>query len=150
MRIKTILLLIVAIAIAAFLSINWRVFATPANFSFLVGSVDVPIGVVIVGLLGLVILTVAVYVAVWQGAILRDVRRQSKELQAQRSLADNAEASRFTELATLVREEMSRLDQRFDAAVGALRNDLQDTERSIAATLAEMDDRMLRNDGPLT
>ena len=144
MRFRTVLLIGVAIVAAAFLFINWRVFAAPANISFLVGSVEIPLGVVMVGLLTLVVLAVAVYVGFWQGTLLMDLRRQSKELQAQRNLADDAEASRFTELSTLLRVEMTKLDQRLEAALDALRGEVRDAEHSIAATLGEMDDRFQR------
>jgi uncharacterized integral membrane protein len=144
MRVRTIVLIIVALLIAMFLFMNWQVFAAPASFYFLVGTVTVPIGVVIVGLLAVLALGFAGYVAVWQGSLLKDYRRQSKELQSQRSLADDAEASRFTALSALLREELSKQNVRFDEAIATLRAEVRDTEHSIAATLAEMDDRLLR------
>ena len=70
----------------------------------------------------------------WQGTLLQEFRRQAKELQAQRLLAESAEASRFTELGALVREEIAKL-----------RTELEETEHSIAATLGEMDDRLRKS-----
>jgi uncharacterized integral membrane protein len=142
MRVRTIVLGIIALMVAAFLFINWKVFTAPASFNFFLGTVEVPFGVVIVGLLTVVTLAFAIYAAVWQGTVLRDYRRQSKELNTQRSLADDAEASRFTSLSTLLREEMAKQNLRFDESLAALRTEVRDTEHSIAATLAEMDDRL--------
>jgi hypothetical protein len=68
-------------------------------------------------------------------------------LQTQRSLADDAEASRFTALSALLRAEMAKQDARLEAAFTTLRNELKDTEHSIAATLGEMDDRQRRLNG---
>jgi hypothetical protein len=65
-------------------------------------------------------------------------------MQAQRTLADDAEASRFTQLTTLMRDEMSKLEKRLETALDAVRGQVRDTENSIAATLAEMDDRLQR------
>lgn len=144
MRFRTALLIIVIVPTAAFLFINWRVFAAPATLNFLFGTAAIPIGAVMLGLLALVILAFAIYVGIWQGTILMDYRRQSKELQTQRTLADDAEASRFTELSTLLRDEMSKLDKRLEAALDALRGEVRDTENSIAATLGEMDDKIQR------
>ncbi len=144
MRFRTVLSLVVVLTMAAFLFVNWRVFSAPASFYFLLGSVDIPVGVVMVILLALIILVLAIYVGIWQGSLLRDYRQQSKELQAQRSLADDAEASRFTALSTLLRDEMAKQEIRFETAFNALQSELRDTEHSIAATLAEMDDRMVR------
>lgn len=144
MRFRTVLLIIVGVTTAAFLFINWRVFSAPSNFNFLFGTIAMPNGIVMLGLLAVVILAFAIYVGIWQGAILMDYRRQSKELQAQRTLADDAEASRFTELRTLVRDEMSKLEKRLQTALDALRSEVRDTENSIAATLGEMDARFQR------
>lgn len=144
MRFRTVVSIVVILAIAAFVGTNWKVFAAPASFYILVGRVDVPVGIVMIALLVLIMLVVAIYVGMWQGSLLRDYRQQSKELHTQRTLADDAEASRFTALTTLLREEMSKQDARFQAAVEALRGEVRDTEHSIAATLAELDDRLVR------
>jgi uncharacterized integral membrane protein len=142
MRVRTIVLGIVALLVAAFLFLNWKVFAAPASFNFLIGVVEVPFGAVIVGLLIVVTLAFAVYVAIWQGTVLRDYRRQSKELNSQRTLADDAEASRFTSLSTLLRDELAKQSAQFELSLAAVRTELRDTEHSLAATLAEMDDRL--------
>jgi hypothetical protein len=73
-----------------------------------------------------------------------EFRRQSKELQAQRTLAESAEASRFTELGTLIRDEIANSDKRVETALEGLRSELRATENSLAATLGEMDDRYQR------
>jgi hypothetical protein len=96
------------------------------------------------GLMLSIALLAAIYVGAWQGRLLRDYRRQSLELQTQRTLAESAEASRFTDLTTLLREELKRQDARFTSAFEALRGELRDTEHSLAATLAELDDRLVR------
>jgi len=144
MRFRTAVSCVVLLAIAAFLAFNWKVFAAPASFYFVLGSVDLPVGVVMLGLLLLVVLVSAITVGIWQAGVLRDYRRQSQELQTQRTLADDAEASRFTALTTLLREELARQDARFTSAFESLRGELRDTEHSLAATLAEMDDRLVR------
>jgi hypothetical protein len=65
-----------------------RMLAVPAQFNFLLGSAEVPMGLVIVGLPLSPGLAFGIYVEVWQRL---DYRRQSQELQAQRALADDAE-----------------------------------------------------------
>ncbi len=147
MRVRTIALIVGGLLAALFIVINWSVFAAPASFYFLIGTISVPVGLVMLGLIALVTLGYAIYLGIWQSKLLMDYRRQSKELQSQRSLADDAEASRFTALSALLREEMGKQDARLDAAFTALRNELKDTEHSIAATLGEMDDRQRRLSG---
>jgi uncharacterized integral membrane protein len=147
MRVRSIALIVAGLLAAVFIVINWSVFAQPASFYFVVGTISVPIGVVMLGLIALVTLGYAIFLGIWQGRVLMDYRRQSKELQTQRSLADDAEASRFTALSALLRAEMAKQDARLEAAFTALRNELKDTEHSIAATLGEMDDRQRRLSG---
>jgi hypothetical protein len=68
-----------------------------------------------------------VWVIVLQAGSLRDARRQTKELQAQRDLADRAEASRFTELRA---DLLARIDQSTNAT---------------AAHIAQLEDRLERD-----
>ena len=144
MRFRTLLVVFVVFLAAIFVFANRQVFAAPASFHFLFGTVDIPIGVVMLALIALIVLTFAVYVALWQSTLLIDYRRQARQLEAQRSLADDAEASRFTELRLVLQQEMAKLDQRLEASLDALRSEVHDTEHSIAATLGEMDDRLRR------
>jgi uncharacterized integral membrane protein len=147
MRVRSIALIVAGLLAAIFIVINWSAFAQPASFYFVVGTISVPIGVVMLGLIALVTLGYAIFLGIWQSRVLMDYRRQSKELQTQRSLADDAEASRFTALSALLRAEMAKQDARLEAAFTTLRNELKDTEHSIAATLGEMDDRQRRLNG---
>jgi uncharacterized integral membrane protein len=126
------LLVLAASGLAAlFVVLNWRVFAASAKLNLLLTSADVPVGVVMLLLFAVGLLILWIVVGRWQGTLLVEFRRQAQELQAQRLLAENAEASRFTELGALIREEIAKL-----------RTELQDAEHSIAATLGEMDDRL--------
>ena len=131
MRLKSLLILVAATLAALFVVLNWRVFAAPANLNLLLTQAEVPVGVVMLMLFALALVVLWILVSGWQGTLLAEFRRQAKELQAQRLLAESAEASRFTELGALIREEVAKL-----------RTELQHTENSIAATLGEMDDRL--------
>ena len=131
MRFRSLLVLVASGLAALFVVLNWRVFAASAKLNLLLTSADVPVGVVMLLLFALALLVLWIIVGRWQGTLLMEFRRQAQELQAQRLLAECAEASRFTELGALIREEIAKL-----------RTELQDTEHSIAATLGEMDDRL--------
>ncbi len=143
-RVRTALVIVVALLIAIFFFVNWSVLAAPAKFSLLVASAEIPIGVVMLVLLGVAIGVVVVYAGLWHRSLLIDYGRQTKELHAQRLLADSAEASRFTEIGTLLRAEMAALTVRLDTSFGALREEVRNTENSLAASLGEMDDRIQR------
>ena len=131
MRFRSLLVLAASGLAALFVVLNWRVFAGPAKVNLLLTSAEVPVGMLMLLLFALALLVLWILVGGWQGTLLMEFRRQAKELQAQRLLAESAEASRFTELGALIREEIAKL-----------RAELQETEHSIAATLGEMDDRL--------
>ncbi len=131
MRFKTLLILVASGLAVLFVVLNWRVLAGPAKLNLVVTQAEVPVGIMMLMLFVLALAVLWILVSGWQGTMLAEFRRQTKELQAQRLLAESAEASRFTELGELIREEIAKL-----------RTELQDTEHSIAATLGEMDDRL--------
>ena len=134
MRFKSLLILVAAGLAALFIVLNWRVFAGPAKLNLAVTQAEVPVGIMMLMLFVLALAVLWILVSGWQGTLLAEFRRQAKELQAQRLLAESAEASRFTELGALIREEIAKL-----------RTELQETEHSIAATLGEMDDRLRKS-----
>lgn len=142
MTFRTSVLLVGLVAVAAFFAINWSVLAAPMHISLVAYSADLPVGVIVAGLLIAVVAVLAIYVALWQRRFLLDFRRQELQLQAHRSLADDAEASRFTQLQVFIAAEMKLLNQQVKSALDELRGEMQDNERSLAATLGEMDDRM--------
>jgi hypothetical protein len=133
-RIRSLLVLATTGLAALFVVLNWRVFAASAKLNLLLTSAEIPVGVVMLLLFALALLVLWILLGRWQGTLLTEFRRQAQELQAQRLLAENAEASRFTELGALIREEIAKL-----------RTELQETEHSIAATLGEMDDRLRKS-----
>jgi uncharacterized integral membrane protein len=130
-RFRSLLVLVASGLAALIVALNWRIFAGPAKLNLLLTSAEVPVGLVMLLLFAVALLVLWTLVGGWQGTLLMEFRRQAKELQAQRLLAESAEASRFTELGALIREE-----------IASLRTELQHTEHSIAATLGEMDDRL--------
>jgi uncharacterized integral membrane protein len=148
MRFRTALAIIIAVVGTVFFIMNWGLFATPVKLNLLVTSVDAPVGLVMIALFAVVLAVLSSYVGVWQGTLLMEFRRQAKELQTQRALAESAEASRFTELGTLVRNEIASSDQRIEAALTQMRSEIRESENSIAATLGEMDDRLQRASAP--
>jgi uncharacterized integral membrane protein len=142
MRIRTILVIVVLLLVALFAALNWSAFVSITTLNFLFTTVEAPLGLVMLGLLGLVVLAFAVYMAVWQGSVLLETRRYSKELQTQRTLADQAEASRFTELRTYLTAELARLHERLAQTEAALQQDVQASGNTIAAYIGEVEDRL--------
>jgi hypothetical protein len=153
MRIRTLLLLFILATVAAFSVLNWSVFVTPTTLSLGVTTVQAPLGLIMLGLLIFVAAFFLVFVVYLQSTVLLDARRHTRELQANRDLADKAEASRFTALREFLdagfkqqasQEEGSRgaLMARLDTLDRDLSLKLEQSENSLSAYIAELDDRL--------
>ena len=142
MRVRTVLVILVLLLVAGFVALNWPAFMAATTLNLVFARVEAPLGLVMLGLQVLVLLVFAVYIAVWQGAVLLQSRRHTRELQAQRTLADQAEASRFTELRAVLREEFERLSAQVSRSQEELRHEIRDHANSVAATVGELDERL--------
>ena len=110
MPLRTLLLGVVMVLLALFAALNWSAFTTPMSLSLLFANVEAPLGLVMLGVIVLLSVLFLVYLVYVQSTVLLDARRSSRELNAQRDLADQAEASRFTELRTLLEDRMQKLE----------------------------------------
>jgi hypothetical protein len=100
---------------------------TPTTLSLGFAEVQAPLGLVLLAMLAAICALFLFYLVYLQTTVLLEHRRHARELETQRQLADQAEASRFTELRTLLE---ARLDQ---------------LENSLAASIGELADRLGRN-----
>lgn len=141
MRSRIIIVILIAALLTAFTALNWAAFVAPTRLSVGVTTFDAPLGVVMLTIVVAMALLFGGYMAFWQGRILVEARRHAKELQAQRALAEQAEASRFTELRTAFTGATERLEARFDATRDALRTEIKEATNSLAAMIGEIDDR---------
>lgn len=155
MRIRTLVLLIVMIAISAFAAINWSAFVTPTALSFGVATVQAPLGLVMLFLLAFVSSLFLVFVVYMQTAVFFDTRRHLRELQANRDLAQLAEASRFSELRLFLEEELKKQAEqdteasaivlaRIDQLDQDIRAAIEQSENTLNAYIGELEDRLER------
>jgi uncharacterized integral membrane protein len=154
MRAPTVLLLVVLTGIVIFAGVNWSVITAPATVSLLVTDVQAPLGLIMLGLTALVTVLFLIFLAYLQTSVLLDARRHSRELRAQRELADQAEASRFTDLRGFLEAELRKLGGqvaesraavagRLDQAEENLRTTIEHSGNSRAAYIGELEDRLL-------
>lgn len=155
MRTLYLLLALVAALLVAVATLNWEVFITPTDISLGFGQVAVPLNLMLLGLLVLLSVLFLVHAVYIQGSALMETRRHTKELQANRELADKAEASRFTALREFIAAEMTRQESRQTEAQQQLLVRLaelaqashtltEQTGNSLAASLGELEDRLER------
>ena len=146
MNFRTLVLLLVVAAIAALAALNWTALATPSLISLGVTSVEAPLGLVMLGLTILLGVFFIAYVLSLQGSVLLDTRRHTKEMQAQRELADKAEASRFTELRAFLAAEHEQIQSQLLARMDALETHLatraQESDNSTAAYVGQLEQQL--------
>jgi uncharacterized integral membrane protein len=157
MRAQIVLVAVVVLLTLIFTVANWPALSAPAPINLLVTEVQGPLGLVILGLGAVLIALFVLLVLSLQASVLLETRRQSRELSAQRELADKAEASRFTELRQMLEQEFATLKslsgqpgellERLNRLETGLRQDIHDTGNSLSAYIGELEDRLQRSGG---
>lgn len=144
MKFSMLVLLAVVGLLVLFSAVNWGVMSAPVELSLLVGSVQAPLGVVMLGFAVLIMVVHFALLLFAQGNALLESRRSARELQAQRELADKAEASRFTDLQAFLRAELDALNARVVSMEQELRREVDESANALAASLGEIEDRLER------
>ncbi|WP_374005595.1 LapA family protein [Delftia lacustris] len=154
MNLRTLSLLITVALIALLAAFNWNTLAAPSVVSLGVTEVQAPLGVLMLALTCLLGVFFVAYVLWLQGSVLMEARRHAKEMQAQRDLADKAEASRFTELRTVLEDLHARdkevLMARLDALEAHLVQRAQESDNSTAAYLGQLEQQVRLHQQPGT
>ncbi len=155
LRAFSLTLIFAYVLLAAFASLNWAAMA--ASVSLNLGFVDVsgPLGMVMLVFTAVISGLFIVYIVLLQAGVILDARRLTKEVQAQRALADTAEASRFTELRLVLEGELRRIEAqgaasqrdfkaRVEQTEQSLQDKLEESTRTMTAYLGEIEDKLDR------
>ena len=155
MYLRTLLIVLLVGVVAMFAVLNWSAFMSETTLSVGFTTVQAPLGLVLLVVTGLLALLFLIYVVYLQSSVLLENRRQSRELQSQREVAENAEASRFYQLKTSLEEalrEQSNQAAQFNNAILArlekldrdLRLTVEQSSNTLAAYIGEVEDRFER------
>jgi uncharacterized integral membrane protein len=155
MYLRTLLILMVLGGVAIFAAINWNAFMAPTTLSLVFASAEAPLGLILLAVVGVLTLLFLLYVVYLQSSVLMENRRNARELQAQRELAEQAEISRINHLRSFLENELSRLGQKSEESTVAVLAKLELVERelassiersgnTLAAYLGEIEDRLER------
>jgi len=152
-RIINLILLIVIIALVIFAAINWQAIMAPVPLSLLFGETQAPLGLILLAATGLLALLFLGFVVYMQSSTLMLRRKLNKEVEDQRKLANDAEASRFTELRNYLETELAQLktqstemhekvETRLSDAESALKAVVEESGTSLSAYIGELGDRL--------
>ena len=146
MNSRTLVLLLIVAATAGLAVLNWTALSEPSPISLGVTTVEAPLGLIMLGLTVLLGVFFIAYVLSLQGSVLLDTRRHTKEMQAQRELADKAEASRFTELRAFLdaqhQQVQAQLIERLDALESRLTARAAESDNSTAAYVGQLEQQL--------
>jgi len=153
MYLRTLLIMLVLGALILFAAINWTAFVSPFKLSVVFTTVEAPLGLVLLGIVGLLTLMFLIYLVFLQSSSLLESRRQARELQNQREIAEQTEASRFSQLRSYLEAELQALARqndneqaallaKLDALERGLRSTVEQSVNSLAAYLGEIDDKL--------
>ncbi len=141
---RTIIVVVVLVLLAVFVWQNWAAFNAPGDIKVLNQTTEAPLGLVMLGILGGLTLLYVVLYSSMRTASLIEFRRYSKEAEASRKLADEAESSRLGNLQTFLDVELKNVHAAIDAAAGALREEIDTRHNIVIAHLGQIDDRLER------
>ncbi len=156
MKFINLLLLIILIALVIFASLNWQAITTPVPLALLFTTAEAPLGLILLSVTALLTLLFLGFVVYMQSSTLMIRRKLNKEVEEQRKLANEAEASRFTELKTYLESELknlnaqsndvhTKLETRLTEAETALKGVVEETGKTLSAYIGELDDRIEKN-----
>ena len=157
MRARMYFLLLPILLVAGFVALNWAEFLRPNQLSLGFGIVEAPLGLVMLAMLTVAVLGFLISAATLETENLLAARHYSREIAAQRELADKAEASRFTELRTLLATQAEEARLREEALARTLSASMRQSQQelqlridqtgnSMAAAIGELEDRVDRTD----
>ena len=138
MHLRHLALSLVAILIGLFAALNWAVISQSTTLNLGLMQVQGPLGVVLLGLTALLAAVFVVYVLYMQTAMLLDSRRQAKDMEEQRNLADQAELSRFTELRAYMQGELMLANQRSEEQHAQLLAKLDRLEANLGTHIEQL------------
>lgn len=151
MKVLGVIILAALFLLAVFTLANWSVLTAPTLLSFVAFEVEGPLGVILLGVTLVLVALFVVYALMLRTSMLMDSRRHHQELQAQRKLAESAEASRLSELRAEIADKFAHLhdtlgqsDARMDRMEQSMRQSMNEAANGLAALVGEMDDKIDR------
>jgi predicted lipid-binding transport protein (Tim44 family) len=159
LRAFSLTLVLAFVLLAAFATLNWGAIAVPSTLSLGFVDVSAPLGMVMLIFTAAISGLFIVYIVLLQAGVIIEARRLTKEVKAQRELADTAEASRFTELRTLLEVELRRIEAqgaasnrefgaRIEQSERGMQDKLAEATATLSAYLGEIEDKLDRSLAP--
>lgn len=153
MRARLFFVVVAILLVAGFAAQNWPEFLRTSPLTFGVLVEEAPVGLIMLGVFAVTMLVFLISSAMQDSRYMMETRRHTKSLQAQRDLAEKAEASRFTDLRQQLDANLRESRQRESIAATELekamvqsqrelRNQLETMNRTLDGRLTELENRL--------
>lgn len=158
MQLRNILLIFILSVLVIFAAINWSAIVEPTSISLIFTTVQAPLGLILLTITALLAVFFLTFVVYMQSSILMERQRLSRDLETQRQLANQAEASRFSELHAYLETELQQLaardqdmqnhiETRLTTLEQTLNATIEQTGNTLSAYIGELEDRLENNSG---
>jgi len=142
MRARLVFIVAAILLVGAFAALNWSEFMRMSPLSFGGAVSEAPLGFIMLCILGVTLLAFLISSAAQESRNLADYGRHARALEAQRELADRAEASRFTDLRTHMETLLRENRQREAIAATEFEKAIVQSQRDIRTQLEQMNQAM--------
>lgn len=150
MKARTALLILIVVLLGYLAFFNFPALSRVEPMSLGFATIEAPLGLVMLALTSLMAVIFVAYVIAMQGTWLLEARAHAKEIHAQRELADKAEASRFTELRTVLQQQYGEnqrvLIERIDVLEAHLQARVQESDNSTAAYVGQLEQQLRKKE----
>ena len=137
MQLRNILLIFILSVLVIFAAINWSAIVEPTSISLIFTTVQAPLGLILLTITALLAVFFLTFVVYMQSSILMERQRLSRDLETQRQLANQAEASRFSELHAYLETELQQLATRDQDMQNHIETRLTTLEQTLNATIEQ-------------
>ena len=114
MKTRTIIVLVILFLVLLIAGINWEAFSEPIPIFLLFTTVNLPIGLSMLAVLGILCIIFLALVGRTQTLALFEQRNLNKELKKAQKLANKEEESRLRELRVVLDEEIEFIHRKLD------------------------------------
>ena len=135
MRTRLTLLLVAILLMAGFATLNWSEFVHPVQLSWGWSTGEAPLGLILLAVLAVSWVGFLIGSAYLETHYQLASHRNAKALEAQRVLADKAEASRFVELRAYLESRDALASARESAATTRLEHAVRGDQRELLAAV---------------
>lgn len=143
MRARLLFIVLAGVLVAGLAALNWGEVTRTSRLNFGLILTDAPLAGILLAILAVTLVVFLVSSAIQESRNLIAWNRHAKELQAQRDLADKAEASRFTDLRQHIDSTLRESRQRDALAGGEFEKSMLQSHRELRAQLDAMNRTLL-------